>query len=84
MIMFSWLKKIFQKNNNNNEETNVVMSIAKAKILYKELIIKTHPDKHPLREEQAKELTELINNNRYNYEALLKIKKQIEEDLYNI
>ena len=50
-----------------DEGLNVVDGISKAKKLYKELILKSHPDKHPEKEELAKEFTEQINNNRYNY-----------------
>lgn len=45
-------------------------SITKAKKLYKELIIKAHSDKYPSKGKRAKELTELINDNRYNHREL--------------
>ena len=64
-----------------NEVRNVVASISKSKGLYKELIKKSHPDKHPHKEELAKEFTELVNNNRYNYQELLRLKKLIEKQL---
>lgn len=50
-------------------------------MLYKELIKKSHPDKHPQKEKLAKEIAELVNNNRYNYRELLKLKERIENEL---
>lgn len=79
--MFRWFKKMFTPQKRSNEELNVINSIAKAKKLYKELIIKAHPDKHPNNMELAQSLTEEINNNRYNYNELLKLKEIIEKDL---
>jgi hypothetical protein len=81
--MISWIKRLFYKKENESvkESINVVASIGKAKSLYKDLIIKAHPDKHPNQSELATTLTELINKNRYNYSELLKIKKQIETEL---
>ena len=64
-----------------DEGLNVVDGISKAKKLYKELILKSHPDKHPEKEELAKEFTEQINNNRYNYRELLKLKERIDNEL---
>lgn len=55
--------------------------MAKAKILYKELITKAHPDKNVQNIELAEELTRSINMNRYNYSKLLEIKKIIDQKL---
>lgn len=81
--MMNWFKKLFRKKNNESikESINVVESIGKAKSLYKDLIVKAHPDKHPNQSELATTLTELINKNRYNYSELLNIKKRIETEL---
>lgn len=79
--MFRWIKKLFSKLDYKDESLNVVASIGKAKSLYKELIVKAHPDKHPNQLELATTLTELINKNRYNYSELLKIKNRIESEL---
>ena len=81
--MIKWLLNLFHKRNNDtiNEGINVVESIGKAKSLYKDLIIKAHPDKHPNQSELATTLTELINKNRYNYSELMKIKTRIEIEL---
>ncbi len=84
--MFSWIKRLFnsfisQKTKIENS-TNVVESIAKAKALYKELIIKAHPDKHPNNILLAKELTEMLNQNRYNYSMLMKVRERMEKELY--
>lgn len=79
--MFRWVKNLFSKKEYKDESLNVVASIGKAKYLYKDLIIKAHPDKHPNHSELATTLTELINKNRYNYSELLKIKNRIETEL---
>lgn len=47
----------------------------------KELIKKSHPDKHPQKEKLAKEIAALVNDNRYNYRELLKLKERIENEL---
>ena len=59
----------------------VVESIVGAKTLHKELIRKAHPDRHSDKEELAKEITDLVNENRYNYRELLKLKERIKEEL---
>lgn len=64
-----------------NEAINVVASLAKAKQLHKKLLIKTHPDRHLDKIELATELSSLVNENRYNYEALLQLEKRIETEL---
>lgn len=83
--MFAWIKRMVQsfsgRKERLNESNNVVESIAKSKILYKELIKKSHPDKHPQKEKLAKEIAELVNDNRYNYRELLKLKERIENEL---
>ncbi|MBF0730845.1 hypothetical protein [Bacteroides acidifaciens] len=83
--MFTWIKRMIQsfsgRKERLNESNNVVESIAKSKMLYKELIKKSHPDKHPQKEKLAKEIAELVNNNRYNYRELLKLKERIENEL---
>lgn len=79
--MFRWIKNLFSKQDYKDESLNVVASIGKAKSLYKDLIVKAHPDKHPSQSELATTLTKLINKNRYNYSELLKIKNRIETEL---
>lgn len=76
-----YLKRIFKRKTLKHEEMNVVNSIAKAKKLYKELILMAHPDKHKDNVELAQSLTEKINNYRYNYDELLKLKEIIENEL---
>ena len=73
----------FRKTIKHDESTNVVNGIAKARKLYKELIPKVHPDRHQKQKEIAEELTQRINENRYNYDALLILKREAEEKLYN-
>lgn len=83
--MLKWLKVIFCFSSPSKEivgeEVNVVQSIASAKSLYKQLLVKAHPDRNTSKQELAKTLTEEINNNRYNYRELLKLKQRIETEL---
>lgn len=78
--MIRWLLNLFHKRNNDtiNEGINVVESIGKAKALYKDLIVKAHPDRNPNKEDLARELTNRINANKFNYRELLRIKQEIE------
>ena len=71
----------FKRTIKRNESTNVVNGIAKARKLYKELILKVHPDRNQEQKEIAEELIQRINENKYNYEALLLLKQEIEEKL---
>jgi len=78
--MINWFKKLFIKKDKKDsiyEGINVVESIGKAKSLYKELIILAHPDRHPNEEKYYQELTDRINANRYNYNELVKIRKEL-------
>lgn len=79
-----WIHSLTQrliKNDSYKEGFSVVTSIAKAKPLYKELILKAHPDRNADKHELAIELTELINNAKYNYEELLNLKKRVINEL---
>lgn len=78
-IKLSFIRKFYKTR--NKEITNIVNSISKAKQLYKSLIIQAHPDKHPDKKELAQKITSLINENRYNYDALVKLKNTIEREL---
>lgn len=84
-MMFRWFKRLILSRRKRKEalfeSVNVVESIAGAKALYKELILKAHPDKNPMKIELAQELSELINVNRFNYQELLKLKKRVENEL---
>lgn len=71
----------FKNHSSNDEAYNVVKSMAKAKQLYKELIKQTHPDKHLNNKDVAEELTAMINDNRFNYRELLKIKDVVNDKL---
>ncbi len=78
-IKLSFIRKFYKTR--NKEITNIVNSISKAKQLYKSLIIQAHPDKHPDKKELAQKITSLINENRYNYDALVELKNTIEKEL---
>ena len=73
--------KFFRKKHTglNDESYNVVQSISKAKVLYKKLVMLSHPDKHPQKEALATELTNLVNANKYNYRELLLLEEQIKK-----
>lgn len=65
------------------ESQNVVESIFKSKKLYKELIKICHPDKNPEKSQIATDLSQSLNENRYNYKNLIEIQKRIHEELVN-
>jgi len=69
------------RQNLNDETFNIVQSISKAKNLFKILISKVHPDKHPENVHLATELTSLVNNNKFNYRELLKLEERIKTEL---
>lgn len=80
--MFKWIRTLFIKRETNADESlNVVESMGKAKSLYKDLIVKAHPDRNPAKADLATTITDLINSNRYNYRELLKLKSRIETEL---
>ena len=70
----------------SDEAINVVQSIAKAKVLYKSLCIKCHPDKfsqHPEKMQIAEEIFKGVARNKHNYSALLELEKRIADELYS-
>lgn len=71
----------FKKKFKRDESRNVVDGMAKARRLYKELAIKAHPDRNPHKRELAEEITARLTNNKFNYMALLELKKEIEKKL---
>ena len=77
---FRWL---FPTKSSSNEPINIVDSIAKSKKLHKELILYAHPDRHPNNQELATRLTKEINENRFNYNELLKLQDIINKELQN-
>lgn len=82
--IFKYIANFFRRKrvrSNVREEVNVVESMAKAKSLYKELILKAHPDRHTDKVDLAQSITEEINKNRHNYQGLLKLKELIEKEL---
>jgi hypothetical protein len=63
---------------------NLLNSITKSSMLYKELSRKCHPDKFintPL-QETAQELFKVISRNKRNYEKLITLKKRSIEELH--
>ena len=63
---------------------NIHDSIAKAEKLYKELIIKCHPDRFPLDEEKNKiatDITERLGKNKHDYKSLEALKEEAKNKL---
>ena len=86
MFGFSLIKKLLwgsckKKVNQDEQSINVVDSIVKAHNLYKRLVIKVHPDRHPNNREVAEELMKLLTSNKHNYSQLKKIEDLINEKL---
>ena len=73
--------KFFRKREKDIDVTNIVQSMSKAKVLYRELIKLTHPDRNPQKRELAEEFTQQVNQARFDYHKLLMLQKQIEEQL---
>ncbi len=72
----------FRKQVKQDECLNVVNGMAKAKLLYKELCILAHPDKHPGKEAISEEIIKKITSNKHNYSALIELKKEVYEKLF--
>ena len=83
MMLLNFIYRYFGRKRNKNYDDckNVVNSIAKAKSLHKRLIVLDHPDKNPDKVELATKLSELVNENRYNYSELLKLEERIKNEL---
>lgn len=79
--MFDIFKKNSKTKKIEHNEVNVVDSIVKARRLYKELINKTHPDRHPNNNELANILSQQVTENRYNYAELKKLQQIINNKL---
>lgn len=73
--------KFFRKREKDIDVTNIVQSMSKAKVLYRKLVKLTHPDRNPQKRELAEELTQQVNQARFDYNKLLVLQKQIEEQL---
>lgn len=73
--------KFFRKREKDIDVTNIVQSMSKAKVLYRKLVMLTHPDRNPQKRELAEELTQQVNQARFDYNKLLVLQKQIEEQL---
>lgn len=73
--------KFFRKREKDIDVTNIVQSMSKAKVLYRKLVKLTHSDRNPQKRELAEELTQQVNQARFDYNKLLVLQKQIEEQL---
>lgn len=72
----------FRKHVKHDECLNVVDGMAKAKVLYKELCVLAHPDKHPGNEAEAEEIIKRITANKHNHSALVELKKEVYKKLF--
>lgn len=81
-IIIRFIKRLrFRKYIKKDESTNVVNGIVKAKAIYKRLAIEAHPDRNPNNRIEAEELMSRISANRYNYESLVLLEKEVKEKL---
>jgi hypothetical protein len=63
---------------------NIAQSIAKSRVLYKELISKVHPDRFPndpVKKERASEIASMLTESKRNYNKLEEISRVIENEL---
>lgn len=82
MFIIRFIKRlIFRRSIKKDESSNVVTGIVKAKEIYKRLAIEAHPDRNPNHREMAEELMSRISANRYNYEVLVLLEKEVKEKL---
>ena len=81
-LISRFIKRLrFRKSIKDDQSSNVVDSMVKARLLYRELSIKAHPDRNPSKEMEAAELMKKVSKNRYNYAALLLLEKEIHKML---
>lgn len=81
-ILYRLINRVkFKRLIKSNESENVVAGMAKAHKLYKELVIKAHPDKHQEKRDIAEDITSRLTCCRYDYAKLLRLKHEIEEKL---
>lgn len=81
-LIFRLIKRVrFRRTLKGDQSRNVVDGMVKARTLYKELSVKAHPDKNPNRRDVAEALMQEVVTNRHNYEALVRLKADIEEKL---
>jgi len=79
-------KSVLSDNDINYNATakNIAMSIARSKELYKELIVKVHPDKFlDERKERATELSAKITQAKKNFDELKRIENEVAAFLHN-
>jgi len=79
-------KRVLADNNNDYSDTarNIALSISKAKHLYKELIVKVHPDRFSGDEaEHANILSAKITESKRDYNALQSLKQEVDNFLSN-
>ncbi len=77
-ILYRLINRIkFKRLIKSNESKNVVAGMVKARKLYKDLVVKAHPDKHAI----AEDITSRLTCCKYDYANLLKLKDEIEKKL---
>lgn len=81
-MILDWIFRIIRHNKLLSADAhNVVVSIGKAKSLYKELVMAAHPVRHPENKAVAEDITKLLNEYRRDYGMLLQLKQRIENEL---
>ena len=79
-------KRVLADNKNDYSDTarNIALSISRAKLLYKELIVKVHPDKFSGNDaEQANILSAKITESKRDYNALQSLRQEVVDFLRN-
>ena len=72
----------YRKTITSDQSLNVVVGMAKARQLYKELCFKAHPDHHPEKRVIAENLFKRVKQSRYDYTNLVSLKNEIEKELF--
>lgn len=77
------IKNKWSTKNDVKNAVNVVESFSKAKVLYKTLCKKCHPDRFVEEEKKliAENLFKRVQHNRYDYEALKCISDEVDQSL---
>ena len=71
-ILYRLINRIkFKRLIKSNESNNVVAGMVKARKLYKDLVVKAHPDKHPNKRSIAEDITSSRTSCKYDYSNLI-------------
>lgn len=71
----------FKKIIKTDESINVVDSMVKARLLYRELSKVAHPDRNPGKEKVAEQIMKRVVANKHNYACLLELREEVKNSL---